>query len=256
MNQHRFAGTAPQALLIDENAARANSGATAFDSVLRQLVGEQERTARLVEQVRLMEAERDAFAARVKELVSERDGLQYSRLALKDASDTKDIEIESLRSQLRRKTSRVDELESQLLGYLQQAKNPEADTNATAYRASLVLAEERMMESSGEEWSARVSELEERLAEAGRREEAYRASLALAEERMMESSGEEWSARVSELEERLAEAGLRGNLDDAYYALRALPDSSADDNAQYIGRVVAELREEVAHHVQEKWVMT
>ena len=156
VNQHRVATAVPSAGLAvpaDEGVARGAANGSAFDSVLRQLAGEQERTARLLERVRLIEAERDTLAGRLRELVVERDGLQHARLRLKDAADTKDIELDSLRSQLKRKATRVEELETQLLEYLQTNDIPlEPGETADASK------------DGREHWSARVSELEEQLA--------------------------------------------------------------------------------------------
>ena len=244
VNQHRVATAVPSAGLAvpaDEGVARGAANGSAFDSVLRQLAGEQERTARLLERVRLIEAERDTLAGRLRELVVERDGLQHARLRLKDAADTKDIELDSLRSQLKRKATRVEELETQLLEYLQTNDIPlEPGETADASK------------DGREHWSARVSELEEQLAEASRREESYRMSLSAAEERLQLSAGEDWSARVSELEEQLAVVSNVGGLNQAFSA--ALEPQYSKVYRPYELEVV-ELRQEIVYHLNEKYVL-
>ena len=73
-----------------------------------------------------------------------------------------------------------------------------------------------------------MSELEERLAEAGCREEAFRTRLALTVERRQgDYHTEEWATRVSELEKRFAEAGRR---EEAFRASITLAEERQGDS--------------------------
>jgi hypothetical protein len=75
VNQHRVTSgsqsthASPGNAEINPSLSRnEKSGANAFDTMLKQLSGEKERVAKLMDQLRLMERERDTYAERVKEV--------------------------------------------------------------------------------------------------------------------------------------------------------------------------------------------
>lgn len=218
--------------VIPSETRETNGGRDAFDTMLRQLSGEQERVAKLLEQVRRMEHERDVYAERVKESATENSHLQSVCASLRDSAYTKDVEMQLVSSQLSSKAMRCAELEA----LLAEAMNHESLSYGTA-SLSAEHSQESPEVAELNRALSRVSELEAQLQEALEREKYL-----IDHQQGEQSARESDEDRVLELEEQLSSAraqasGLRDALATSESAAGALHARVTELEASLTGAV-------------------